>query len=341
MSLYLKSNKKKNEFSFTQKCILTSNVLYDSNRDILNPLFFIPFVKLYTSNMRLETFNYTGIKGGLFLLQDTDKEVKNLHLRIYDSEDYSIRFNLEINSETKKNYMKIEPNFYCFNLRIGCIGFLFTSEKEAAEFKTIFDNNGEPHAIDAYKQIKLFNLKDTDNIYLKVIDKLMIDLEKIYDYITYDKLYKENNPVFQYLIFSGFNDMSKLLNNTEFDYDEYIFNIFVDKQFPLKLFNNIFHNYDKNYLYPLRPIYNDLLNISNKSNYIDILINHLLNNFKEQIYIYKKRKEHNLREKKSKDRKTAYTVGNNTIIEEDLNEYSSERTGTYLGRFFSGLNPFK
>ena len=341
MSLNLKSKQKKNEFSFTQKCILTSNALYESDKDLLNTLFFIPLVKLYTATMRQETFSYTGIKGGLFILRDKEKEVKNLYIRIYDSKDYSIKFNLEISPETKKNYVKVEPNFYCFNLRIGCIGFLFASEKEAVEFKTILDNNGEPHAIDAYKQIKLFNLKDTDNMYLNVIDKLMADLEKIYDYITYDRLYKENNPVVNYLIFSGFNDMSKLLSNTEFDYEDYIFNIFVDKKFPLKLFNNIFHNYDKNYLYPIRPIYNDLLNIDNKSNYVELLVNHLVNNFKEQIYMYRKRKEYNQKEKKSRSRKTSNDAGDSTLNEEDLNDYSMEGATTYFGKFFSGLNPFK
>lgn len=341
MSFNLKSSQKKNEFSFTQKLILTSSVLYENDKDILNSLFFIPLVKLYTSGIRQETFIYTGIKGGLFILKDKEKEVKNLYIRIYDSKDYSLKFNLEINSETKNNYIKVEPNFYCFYLSIGCIGFLFASEKEAVEFKTLFDNEGGPNSIDAYRQIKLFNLKDTDNKYLDVIDKLMANMEKIYDIITYDRLYKDNNPITEYLIFSGFNEMSKLLNNTEFDYEDYIFNIFVDKKFPLKLFNNIFHKYDKNYLYPIRPIYNDLLNIDNKSNYVELLVNHLVNNFKEEIYMYKKRKEHNLREKKNKGRKTSNDAGDSTINEEDLNDYSMERTGTYFGRFFSGLNPFK
>ena len=341
MSINLKSKQKKNEFSFTQKCILTSNALYEKDKDLLNTLFFIPLVKLYTSNVRQGTFSYTGIKGGLFLLKDAEKQVQNLYIRIYDSMDYSLKFNLEINDEAKKTYIKVEPNFYCFNLSIGCIGFLFASEKEAEEFKTLFDNEGDPHLIDAYRQIRLFNLKDTDNIYLDVIDKLVEDMEKIYDFITYDKLYKENNQITDYLIFSGFNDMSKMLSNTEFDYEDYIFNIFVDKKFPLKLFNNIFHNYDKNYLYPLRPIYNDLLHIDNKSNYVDLLVNHLVNNFKEQIYMLKKRKEHNLKEKKSKSRKTSNDAGDTTINEEDLNDYSMERTAAYFGTFFSMLNPFK
>ena len=337
----MKSSQKKNEFSFTQKCILTSNALYEADKDLLNSLLFIPLVKLYTSGARQETFSYTGIKGGLFLLKDTQKEVNNFYIRIYDSKDYSLKFNLEINAETKKNYIKLEPNFYCFNLSIGWIGFLFASEKEAGEFKTLFDNEGEPHSVDAYRQIRLFNLKDTDNIYLDVIDLLMADMEKIYDYITYDKLYKENNSITEYLIFSGFNDMSKMLSNTEFDYEDYTFNIFIDKKFPLKLFNNIFYHYNKNYLYPLRPIYNDLLHISNKSKYVDLLVNHLVNNFKEQMYIISKRKMHNLKEKKNKERKSSNDAGDITINEEDNDDISLERAFTYFGRFFSGLNPFK
>jgi hypothetical protein len=178
-------------------------------------------------------------------------------------------------------------------------------------------------------------------LYLDVIDKLIEDMEKIYDIITYDKLNKKSNPITEYLIFSGFNDMSKLLSNTEFDYEDDIFNIFIDKKLPLKLFNNIFHNYDKNYLYPLRPIYNDLLNISNKSNYVNLLVNHLVNNLKEQIYMFRSRKEHNLRERRNKDRKTSNDAGDSTINEEDSNDYSMERAFTYFGRFFSGLNPFK
>ena len=55
----------------------------------------------------------------------------------------------------------------------------------------------------------------------------------------------------------------------------------------------------------------------------------------------KKRKEHNLKEKKSKSRKTSNDAGDTTINEEDLNDYSMERTAAYFGTFFSMLNPFK
>lgn len=110
----MKSKQKKNEFSFTQKCILTSNALYEKDKDKLNTLFFIPLVKLYTSNVRQGTFSYTGIKGGLFLLIDAEKQVQNLYIRIYDSMDYSLKFNLEINAEAKKTYIKSRAKFLLF-----------------------------------------------------------------------------------------------------------------------------------------------------------------------------------------------------------------------------------
>ena len=64
-----------------------------------------------------------------------------------------------------------------------------------------------------------------------------------------------------------------------------------------------------------------------------------MNNFKEQIQIYKKRKENNLKEKTMKGLKVS-----DTIMEEDNEEYTIDEgrtTGNSIGRFFYGLNPFK
>ena len=36
------------------------------------------------------------------------------------------------------------------------------------------------------------------------------------------------------------------------------------------------YNYDMNKLYPLRPISLDYINIYNKSNYVDLLVGHLI-----------------------------------------------------------------
>ena len=323
----LNQNEKKNiQLSFTQKCIMVSNILSEKDKLLLNSFDFIPLVKLYTSNMRKEKFNYTKIKGGLVLFQDKEKNEKNYHIRIYDSKDYSIQFNLEINNETKKNYIKLEPNFYCFNLKMGCIGFLFSSEQEAEQFKSLLINGPDPKSLDELNQINYFNLKDSDNIFLDVIDLLMADMEKKFEIITYNKMDKSLHEINQYLIFSGFLDQSKLLCNTQFDYEDILFNIYVDRKYPKKLFNKMFQNFNLDYLYPFRPIYDDSLVIQNKSNYVDLLVNNLINNFKEEVFIAKKRKEHMKKEKNNNARRASSNIEKDTLGEDN------SRSGTLGGK---------
>ena len=83
----------------------------------------------------------------------------------------------------------------------------------------------------------------------------------------------------------------------EYDKEDNLLNLFIDKTYPKKLFKKIFYNYYMNKLYPLRPIILDYVNIYNKSNHLDLLVGHLINNNKESIQILKKRKENNMKEK--------------------------------------------
>ena len=62
----------------------------------------------------------------------------------------------------------------------------------------------------------------------------------------------------------------------EYDKEDNLFNLFIDKKYPKKLFKKMFYNYDMNKLYPLRPISLDYVNIYNKSNYVDLLVGHLI-----------------------------------------------------------------
>ena len=338
MSLSQKSNKKHHELSFTQKCIILANVQTEKDKNILTPFSFIPVVKLYTATPKQETFIYTKVKGGLFLLEDKNQENKKYYIRIYDSKDYSLRFNLEIDEQTKKNYVKIESNFYCFNLKMGCLGFLFSSSEEAEKFKNLFDAKtiNQSTKIE-YDQYNSFPLKDSDNAYLDVIDNMIEKLGKKYQDITFgEEFIQEITQISEYLIFSGFLELSQLLNNMEYDTQDQVFNLFIDKKFNQKLFNKIFRSYN-HYYYPIRPISHDYLNIYNKSNYVDILVGHLINNFKEQVRMYKKRKDYNAKQKGEARKNIS---GNESgIIEEDPNE--DEGCYNMLGKFFSGLNPFK
>ena len=105
---------------------------------------------------------------------------------------------------------------------------------------------------------------------------------------------KDNHDLFLDLIDSLFGE---LLGNMEYDKEDNLFNLFIDKKYTKKLFKKIFYNYDMNKLYPLRPISLDYVNIYNKSNYVDLLVGHLINNNKDSIQILKKRKENNMKEK--------------------------------------------
>ena len=358
MSSNQKFKKKNHELSFTKKCILLANIQNEPDKILLNTFNFIPLVKLYTASQKQEVFNYTTIKGGLFLLRDKNSLEKNFYIRIYDSKNYSLKFNLEINQDTRMNYKKVEPNFYCFFLKIGCIGFLFASTEEAEQFKQLFDG-GEPDqdTRDNTEKYSLFPLKDTDDLFLDLIDSLIDELKKKFEIITLgDQLIEDYHQIVEYLIFSGFLELSQLLGNMEFDKEDNLFNLFIDKKYPQKLFKKMFYNYDMNKLYPLRLISIDYINIFNKSNYVDLLVAHLINNNKESIEILKKRKENNLKEKNKKIKdsnknnrqlsrseisksKTTTSNGGIGIIEEDPDDEDDDAGRTTsnrtFGKFFS------
>ena len=177
------------------------------------------------------------------------------------------------------------------------------------------------------------------NLYIDVIEKLIAKLGKLYKYITLGEELDQNfYQVTDYLIFSGFLELSQLIGNIEFDYEDNLYNIYIDKKYSAKLFRKMFYSYNKSHLYPLRPIVHDYLNVYNKSNYVDLLVGHLMNNFKEQVQIYKKRKENKLKEKNLKGMKPSET------LEEDNEEYTIDEgntTGNSIGRFFYGLNPLR
>ena len=171
------------------------------------------------ASQKQEAFNYITIKGGLFLFKDKNTLEKNFFLRIYNSKNYSLRINLEINQNPSKNKIKVKPNIYCFIF--GCLGFLFGSIEEDEQFKTILDIR-EPgqETQDNTEKYNLFQIKDTDDLFLDLIDNLF----------------------------------DELLGNMEYDKEDNLFNLFVDKKYPKKSFKKMFYDYDMNKLYPLRPI---------------------------------------------------------------------------------------
>ena len=365
----------KNDINFTKKCIMFANITRIKDKIILNPFDFIPKVKIYTSSFRQQIFTYTKIKGGLFIIKNKNKkDAHKFFIRVYSYKDYSLQFNLEINSETKKNYVEIEPNFYCFCLRVGYIGFKFNSKEEAKRFYDLLVNERDKHTLDEFGLIEKLVLKDTDSLYLNVIDQITSSLDASFQKITGDYVKYELSKVDEYLQFANLLHLSKLLTNSKFDNEDYVFNVFVDKKFPYKLFKIMFRHFDLHRLYPLRPVINDCLFISNKDNYVDILVEHVNNNFRQQVVLYRKRKGtkkedkpksqikedekvsskeptksfHNKNNYNNKDENTgndsnSKKTNESDNKEEDKNEGEESNESSVLrglNRFFCGLNIF-
>ena len=327
----------KNDINFTQKCIMFANITRIKDQIILNPFDFIPKVKIYTSNLRQQIFTYTKIKGGLFIIKNKNKkEAHKYFIRVYSYKDYSLLFNLEINNETRKNYIEIEPNFYCFCLRIGYIGFKFNSEEEAKKFYDLLENEPNRQVLDEFELIEKLVMKDTDSLYINEIDQIASNLDESFQKITGENVKYELNKIDPYLQFANFLHLSKLLSNSKFDYKDNVFDIFVNKKFPYKLFRIMFRHFDLHRLYPLRPVINDCLFISNKDNYIDILVEHVNNNFKQQVIMYRKRKAAKKKDKSKSQTKEDTTTSsakeptkssNDKNIDKDKDENAGDAGG--------------
>ena len=357
----------KNDLSFTQRCILFAKITRIKDKIILNPFDFIPKVKIYTSSFKQQIFTYTKMKGGLFIIKNKNKKDANKYfIRVYSHKDYSLLFNLEINTETKASYVEIEPNFYCFCLRVGYIGFKFHSKEEAKRFYDLLENDPSQQVMDEFGLIEKLVMKDTDSIYINIIDQIASSLDEGFQKITGENVKYELNKVDPYLQFANFLHLSKLLTNSKFDYQDNVFNIFVNYKFPYKLFKVMFRNFDLHMLYPLRPVINDCLFIANKDHYIDILVDHTNNNFKQQVVIYRKRKGIKAKEKhknqkkeetsenakestKSDNDRDENTDSNSKNNPESDNKEEDEIQGEQsnensvlrgLNRFFCGLNIF-
>ena len=93
-----------NEINFTKRCILMSVIAQEKNIVLINSFHKIPIVKLFTADSTFENFVYSKIRGAFCLFMSKEKDPKNrkFYFRIYDLNDYSLIFNMEI----KKEYMQ-------------------------------------------------------------------------------------------------------------------------------------------------------------------------------------------------------------------------------------------
>ena len=359
------------EVSFIRKCILMANLAQETDKVLLNNFSFMPVVKLYAAGKTQEEFIYSNIKGVLLFFGEKNKkdddDTKKYCVRIYDYRDYSLKFSLDMNKFVKTNYAKLEEKFYYFTLNAGYFAFNFKTVDDAKKF---YDIVTKPQSNAILEENKLSqnltyapNSPEVIKIIKELADKLRIQYKEI---IKNEQTTNKTLTVEQILEFLGFDELYKLLHNIEYDQDDGLFNLFIDKNFNYFNFKNTFYKYDLKKIYPFRVIYNDYLCINNKSNYTDILIDHLINNFKELKNISITKRANRAKEKAneltaSQNSGTSSECPNRTIsnsslysnrasepsetnnkdvIKEEPEEGDEDKKKGGIGGFFSKLNPF-
>ena len=113
--LQVKKEKKEEDISFTQKCILLSSIAKDKTKMLITSFYDLPLVKLYTSEINSKNLIYSKVKGVLCFLQDKNNEnnLRKFYFRIYSVNNYSLLFNVELNKEELQYYIKIRDLLYC------------------------------------------------------------------------------------------------------------------------------------------------------------------------------------------------------------------------------------
>ena len=125
--------------------------------------------KLFSSNIEGREWLYSGLEGHLILV--IDSYIKTKYLCLYDPITYQLIFQYELYKDFDKSLNTLAPDFICFEIESGFIGFQFEKEEETQIFNNLVyevmplkavkttkeDHKGDKEKIKTYTQI----LKDT------------------------------------------------------------------------------------------------------------------------------------------------------------------------------------
>jgi len=290
-----KRNKK--ELSYIQKCILFANISTDKEKILISPFENIPLVKLYMANVNQSNFVYTNLRGPLCLFVKEERNTYNYFLQLYDINFYTLVFSLQITEKLLKELITIDPNFLCIPTKQYTLGFKFRSKESMDKFLKIFACPKTPDKSVMEMNMKSREFKCPYKDILKAVKDWNFDKKlKALDANIFAKADKSRDR----LIFYRFDEIYNLTKSIEFDEENKVFNVFIDRSFNPRIINTYIDVYkkskNKNSLV-LRMIFDDYNHISNKNMYIDLLIGNLLNNFSEarKLIVHKKehRKRHN------------------------------------------------
>ena len=339
------SNKINNkELTYTQKCILLANIFRDKKKILINSFDNIPVVKLYTSALKQENFIYSKIKGALCFFVEEENNTNKYYLQIYDIKYYTLIFSLPINQILVNSLIRSEEtfNFFCIPTKYNFLGFKFNSKDSMEKFANIL---ACPAKVDKSKIDTNIKARDYTTSYKEIKEvckNVKADFEKKFTSIDNTQITKAENEKDKN-IFQKFDELYSLIKCLEYDEINNKFNLFIDRTINPKIIQSYIDTYknsDNKKLLSLRIIFNDYTHIYNKSVYVDLLTNNLINNFNETKRLIKYKKEYKKKhdkeefeeskrvncEQNSNDNKRVYS--SNQI---NSNEFGLKRKNNLIG----------
>ena len=327
------------KMNYTKKCILLSVISQEKNITLVNSFDNIPFVKLYTANLYDENFIYSKIKGALCLFINKDPNKNSFYLKIYDIQNYSIVFNMELKKEQLKCFTQYSDDFYFIQLRESLLGFKFNCKKDGKNFHTILKEEPKKEILEQNEKSKAIKSKELSKTITKVNDSIKLKLKEKFQIVqkkgggglfskkedSFPNM-KINDKKGEYLDLSMIPKIYFFLKNVEISDLLSKMIIFPDKKLSKIYYQNYILKYDNSFDFnsktaPLKIIEKDFLNILNKKTYTDLLVNNVINDMKmhERLDIFKK--EHMKRNKK----KGGYKLGLKKTMTKTLKKNMSVR----------------
>ena len=240
------------------------------------------YCKLLTSVSSKKYFNYSGLKGGLFFYLNIENKCYDFIL--YDLNTFKILFKIELKRESFEYYKKLKKNFYYLEIPEGFIGFYFYNLIESDEIYKICDNINKK--FETEQKIKTFIKKYTEK-QSKDIDYLYDNLKNQLRNNINTNIQNDNNEKIldfnlnKIKIITKCVDYNSYKNKFEFIGNKNDFNLIISHN----LINKGNIDFEENNL-----------KIKDKTQYINLLTNHMLNSqytqkvLSDKILDYKRNK---------------------------------------------------
>ena len=316
-----------NEINFTKRCILMSVISQEKNLVLINSFHKIPIVQLFTADSTFENFVYTKIKGAFCLLMNKEKDQKNrkFYFHIYDLNDYSLSFNMEIKKEYMQYITQYKEDFYFMELRSSFLGFKFLSRESGRLFFLLLNEDPKKEILDQNEGAKNIKPKDISKTTNKIIDYIKMRLKYKFEnsstVTTSNYRRRGENPSQkkeffptmiindtkgEYLDTSSIPEVELLIDNIEIDDIDSSVLLFTEKNLDYEKCQKILKKYESNTEntvrrrntpnIPINIIDKDCINILNKNTYVEIMVKNMLNNIRTQkrldIFMQEHKKRH-------------------------------------------------